>query len=327
MFARELFRCKRCNKVTTQSEYRDISARFLHGSVCFCSCENPPACWIICLCCRERSPYYSRAYYVLNEKWYGQHFASRPHTESHVAFLEQLRSFSRTPFNRTNNISAHELVHNCYNLLDPSDQSLVNSEVSAEDEEVFNVLSNLLPPNFKTASFLTPEMIKYHQNEHKHPGYGMALSLTEDVSDMTSEEVQFHIDACRLCIEITRSKVSVFGSILHEIITYFTCVPRSGVHSSESQNDYIDLVSTELQEKLPNLAIYDLMVIQKVLGDSFLDFAAKPAGTKDSSPRGLFYATRPPQNESELNQFYLDGPNSIYENLPCQKATKPVTFL
>jgi hypothetical protein len=196
----------------------------------------------------------------------------------------------------------------------------------AQDEQVFNVLSSLLPPNFKTASFLTPAMIKYHQNEHERPGYGIAcivhdaFSLTEDVSQMTPEEVQFHTDTCRLCIEITRSKVSIFGSILHEIISYFTSVPKSGVQSSASQNDYIDRVSNQLQEDLPTLPVHDLTVIRKVLGDTFEDFSAKPAGTTESSQRGLFYATRPPQNESEQNRFYLQGPNSIYENLPGQKA-------
>jgi hypothetical protein len=32
-------------------------------------------------------------------------------------------------------------------------------------------------------------------------------------------------------------------------------------------------------------------------------------------------ATEAPLNESEVNWFYLEGPLSIYENLPLQKAT------
>jgi hypothetical protein len=253
---------------------------------------------------------------------------SNYHAEAHLVFLEQLRSFSTPAANPTNNMLTPEPVDN-HNLPDSSDGLLDNFELLADDEQVFNVVSNLLPPNFKSASFLTPEMIKYHQNEHERPGYGIAcivhdaFSLTEDVSQMKPEEVQFHIDACRLCIEITRSKVSVFGSILHEIITYFTSVPKSGVQSSASQNDYIDRVSNQLQEKLPYLPVQDLSVIRRVLGDTFDNFSTKPAECMESSQRGLFYATRPPQNESklELNRFYLQGPNSIYENLPCQKAT------
>jgi hypothetical protein len=186
-------------------------------------------------------------------------------------FLEQLRSLL-IPLNQRNNIPSLKTVKN-FNLPDSSDGLLDNSELLAVDEQVFNVLSNLLPSNFKTASFLTPEMIKYHQNEHERPSFGIScivhdsFSLTEDVSQMKPEEVQFHIDACPLCIEITRSKVSIFSSIFHEIITYFTSVPRSGLQSLASQNDYIDHISNQLQEELPNLPVHDLSVIRKVLGE------------------------------------------------------------
>jgi hypothetical protein len=58
-------------------------------------------------------------------------------------------------------------------------------------------------PNFKKASFLTPEMVdEYHKNEQEHPGYGVAcfvhndfLLTAEDLSQLNPDKVQFHIDA------------------------------------------------------------------------------------------------------------------------------------
>jgi hypothetical protein len=121
--------------------------------------------------------------------------------------------------------------------------------------------ANLLPPNFKKASFLTLEMDRYHKKEHGHPGYQLAcivhhaFSLTEDISQLKPEEVQFHIDACPLCIKITQTKVCTLGTLLDKIITYFTCVPKYGVQSSASQKEYIDQVSGELQHVCPKLEV------------------------------------------------------------------------
>jgi hypothetical protein len=208
MDARDLFRCKRCNKVSNNYKHRDLSARYLHGCECWCTCQQPNAAWLICLCCRERSPYYYRTYYFLNEKWYGQHFSSRLHTEAHLVFLENLQSFPNAGVRPV--VPTHSSMDNAADFGPGNSSSVMNSvEFEDDDEVLFNVSANLLPPNFKTASFLTPEMVKYHKNEHERPGYGIAcivhdaFSMTEDVSTLNPEEVQFHIDACRLCIEIT----------------------------------------------------------------------------------------------------------------------------
>jgi hypothetical protein len=63
-------------------------------------------------------------------------------------------------------------------------------------------------------------MVKYYRNEHKRLGYAIACNcaccflLTEDISQFNlPEEVQFHIDAYCLYIEITGSKVYTLGSI------------------------------------------------------------------------------------------------------------------
>jgi hypothetical protein len=223
-------------------------------------------------------------------KWYGQHFFSRSHTESHRLFLENLMPSVPHPASHPSSL----LNLSDGNAVDfgPGNSLLGSNEVDSEALDV-------LPANFDTASFLTPEMVKYHKNEHERPGYGIAcivhdaFSLTEDVSTLTPEEVQFHIDACRLCIEITRTKVCTLGTPLDEIITYFTYVPKSGVQSSASEKEYVNRVSLRLQQNLPNLDETELTVIRKVLGDTFDEFPPQRTGSLECK-RGLFFATRPP---------------------------------
>jgi hypothetical protein len=155
------------------------------------------------------------------------------------------------------------------------------AQPDGDDEIVFNDAANLLPLNFTTASFLTPEMVKYHRNEHERPGYRIAcilhnaFALLEDVSQMRPEEVQFHVDACRLCIELTCSNVSTLGFLLDKIITYVTCVPLSGVQSRASLNEFINCSCFLLHQKLPQLQVNNMPLVWDILGESFHDIESK----------------------------------------------------
>jgi hypothetical protein len=92
-----------------------------------------------------------------------QHFSSQLHTEAHVHFLKRRRS---SPFCGTNPSPVTELAQDSDHFVSRLSPFPV-AQPDGDDEVVFNVATNLLPPNFATASFLTPEMVKYHQNEHK----------------------------------------------------------------------------------------------------------------------------------------------------------------
>jgi hypothetical protein len=57
---------------------------------------------------------------------------------------------------------------NNFGLGNPSSIIDNNVESGGDDETVYNVAANLLPPKFKKTGFLTPEMVKYHENEQDH---------------------------------------------------------------------------------------------------------------------------------------------------------------
>jgi hypothetical protein len=55
------------------------------------------------------------------------------------------------------------------------DADTATDDVSTDDPNTPpSIFGHLLPANFDKASFLTPPMIKYHQNEYDRPGYGLA---------------------------------------------------------------------------------------------------------------------------------------------------------
>jgi hypothetical protein len=67
-----------------------------------------------------------------------------------------------------------------------------------------------------------------------------------------------------------RIKVCTLGTVLDKIMMYFTCVPKSGIHSSASQKACIDQFIGELQQILPKLEVNNMTLIQKVLSNTFL---------------------------------------------------------
>jgi hypothetical protein len=69
-------------------------------------------------------------------------------------------------------VAMEQSAENANNFGPGNPSSTIDNNVEWEggNQVFFNVAANLLPPNFKKASFLTPEMVRYHKNEHEHPG-------------------------------------------------------------------------------------------------------------------------------------------------------------
>jgi hypothetical protein len=99
---------------------------------------------------------------------------------------------------------------------------------------------------------------------------------------MRPEEVQFHVDACRLCIKLTRSNVSTLGFLLDEIFSNFTCVPLLGVQSGASLNEFIGRSCFQLCQKLPQLQVDDMPLVREILGDTFHNIQSNVSSNADS---------------------------------------------
>ena len=104
----------------------------------------------------------------------------------------------------------------------------VDTATDADDPDTpSSILVHFLPADFEKASFLTPPMVKYHQNEYDRPGYGLAyivsnaFEIAKDVSELSSKEIRFHLDLCRLCIALTRENRKSRGLIIKDVIHYF----------------------------------------------------------------------------------------------------------
>ena len=70
-------------------------------------------------------------------------------------------------------------------------------------------------------------MSKFYEREHNLPGLGFghivqnAFNSLNDASLYTKEEVSFHLNTCRLCVDSTRSQITGIGSLLEEVIKFY----------------------------------------------------------------------------------------------------------
>jgi hypothetical protein len=92
-------------------------------------------------------------------------FFSRLHTEVHCIFLENLPPLSHA--DSPTLAVCNDAIGNAVNF-GPGNPSLFlhqDDTVVVDGESILNVSANLLPPTFQKATFLTPEMVKYHKNK------------------------------------------------------------------------------------------------------------------------------------------------------------------
>jgi hypothetical protein len=147
-----------------------------------------------------------------------------------------------------------------------------------------------------------------------------AFEIAKDVSELSSEEIGFHLDLCRLCVALTRENRKSLGLIIKEVIYYFTDVASHDLSNPSIQDKFSNEVQLSLQTKLPHLTPSELAVIGSVLKASLTNLEDTACARNNVSSRGIFSASRPPTNEKELNTLYFEGSRAIYANLPCPTA-------
>jgi hypothetical protein len=161
------------------------------------------------------------------------------------------------------------------------DVDTASDDVSDNDPDIPpSILVHFLPADFEKASFLTPPMIKYHQNKYNRPGYGLAcivskvFEIAKDVSELSSKEIRFHLDLCCLCVALTRENRKSLGLIIKEVIHYFTDVASHDLSNASIQDLFYNEVHLSLQTKLLHLSHSELSVIGSVLKASFTNLEA-----------------------------------------------------
>jgi hypothetical protein len=264
-------------------------------------------CWTVCFCCSVHSPHTVKTSYLA--RWYEKHISS----SSHPSRYDDLRRRHPLGINLSLlSVPTARLAHHD-SLISP-DVNMAADDVSAGDPDTPpSILVHLLPANFEKASFLTPSMIKYHQNEYDRPGYGLAyivsnaFEITKDVSELSSEKIRFHLDLCHLCVALTQENKKSLGLIIKEVIYYFTDVAPHDLSNPSIQDNFSNEVQLSLQTKLPQLSSSHFTVIGSVLKASLTNIEATACHCNNASRRGIFSASRPPAKEKDLNTLYFEG--------------------
>jgi hypothetical protein len=268
-----------------------------------------------------RSPHVRKTSYCA--RWYEKHISSLSHRSSYNYLCRRHRfGINLRPLLAP---AVSRLAHDD-SFLSPNVDT-ASDYVSADDPDTPpSILDHFLPADFAKASFLTPPMIKYHQNEYDRPGYGLAyivynaFQITKDVSELSSEEIRFHLDLCRLCAALTRENRKSLGLIIKEVIYYFTDVASHDLSNPSIQDKFSNEVELSLQTKLLHLSPSELSVIGSVLKASLTNLEATACQRNYVSRRGIFSASRPPTNKKELTTLYFEGSRAMYSNLPCPRA-------
>jgi hypothetical protein len=161
-------------------------------------------------------------------------------------------------------------------------------------------------------------MIKYHQNEYDRPGYGLAyivsnaFEIAKAASELSSKEIGFHLDLCRLCVALTRENRKSLGLIIKEVIYYFTDVASH------------DLSNTSIQDKFSNETAPPNPFWTCCHWTGFESIHHQPwrhrLRTQQCIKQRNFSASRPTTNEKELNTLCFEGSRAMYKNLPCPRA-------
>ena len=203
---RSILKCRFCYSVPTDISPIDASDTYLSsGIVLQCPCDKANTPYAACIICtqvssqRRHSNY--RHHYLL---WYKKHFTSLEHQQM------------------------AEIGHDCV-----FDDLIINSTDVADDDAdktcTFVVPSIALIPSgcFEECKFFNDRMSKFYEREHNSPGLGFghivqnAFNSLNDASLYTKEEVSFHLNTCRLCVDSTRSQITGIGSLLEEVIKFY----------------------------------------------------------------------------------------------------------
>ena len=282
-----------------------------HGFIVHCPCHISNSPYVVCVLCEEassqrRGKYYYNAFKV----WHVNHYASIEH-------LHNLGAASRSdgPCNPSND---DELDFDSnFGTDDTSIENNVGS-ISEYDHLAVSILSIV---SLDGCEFFNPRMRRFYELEHHQPRLGFshiirnAFNVVADPNDISKEEISFHLKICRLCVDATRSQVEGIGSLLSQALIYY-----AGLHNSRVLPDAIE--PSDFIRSLQDLAASKLVPIlspeqQLLVMECFNKSSSKPDRFGIPGKRGIFFATYPPKNSSDLFRLYLTSDKSVYRNIPC----------
>jgi hypothetical protein len=334
--------CFFCKNVAEDTKPRIESKAFSQGVIANCPCQGDTHFWFVCLCYNVCSPQ-SKCVRRQPRFWARTHFAESSH---HIMFKNAVDAFCRptpqpsplplatsttgTPQMAIGSEPSDDAGDPFIHPQDDSESSPFSSPPPFSTSPT-NIRQVLSPANLDAASFLSESTRKYHTLELQYPGLGLAnlvcraLSVLSFPTQLSPSEVQYNFEVCRFCVDLTRT-----NELIEKLVHYFTKFEyhaRSGTNSPHPASDvFINNVLRRLTEgslQPPNIPFHapQLLHICQILKEEYLHIPpsfANPPILK----RGIFEKTRPAVSTDEMNRFYLTGKKSIYQNIPCPKATK-----
>ena len=317
---RSILKCRFCYSVPTDISPIDISDTYLSsGIVLQCPCDKTNTPYAACILCTQvssqRRHFKYRHHYLL---WYKKHFTSLEHQQTAV------------------------LDHDC--VVDDSIVTTSDNAVDDDDTSNFEVpsLAIIAAGRFEECKFFNERMSNFYQREHNFPGLGFAhivqnaFNSIHDASLYSKEEVSFHLNTCRLCVDSTRSQITGIGSLLQEVIKFYAGnlpveseLPSLSYPVKTIMNAYSQRL---IQGSLPPLSSQQISTfVETFQALDALDAVSQPFCLNDfskrvmhnsipSKRRGIFEGTYPPKDEKDLFRIYLNSDRSIYKNLPCPEV-------
>jgi hypothetical protein len=280
--------------------------------LCHCSTLNLP--FVVCLTCLVVSSH-SRNQNRPNlfKQWYNKHVSSPGHGNALLSASTAEDSF--------------------YDLDEASVDALTASADDPPTPLHVTPLSVVTEDSLDGCEFFNEKMRVFYQLEHLQTGLGFsnilrrAFDIDADASDFTAEEVSFHLNVCRLCVDSTRSQLQRVGLLLEEVIKYYAGKHKSVSSSQVTCQRIVDSFQQLSRERsVQPLTEEQRLVLFQSVEDvvspraefSLSSFSAMIVEGYVPATRGIFRATYPPRNSKDLFRLYIDSHKSVYRNLlPC----------
>lgn len=155
----------------------------------------------------------------------------------------------------------------------------------------------------------------FFRYEKLHKGLGFAnivkkaFGVTAKAELLGRDEIAFHLDLCSLCVDLTRSQLQSVGSVIENVVAYYTeSISRRAIDFDSlirSTQNMLTISNTNVLSSKQIAVLkecYESLVLQPIIGQSI--------------QRGVFKETKPAITYAEIDRRYLKGTNAIYKSLP-----------
>ena len=200
----------------------------------------------------------------------------------------------------------------------PDSPSVVNSIVATVPVQTTTIAFPIYAQPITDVScvvLMNDSQRAFFQYEKEHKGLGFAyivkkaFGVTAKADSLGREEIAFHLDLCSLCVNLTRSQLQSVGTVIENIVQYYT------TSILQRAIDIDELISqTQLRLQLSDIDGLSTQQI-KILKDCYESLVLQPVVQRPTH-RGIFKETKPATTYAEIDKCYLRGNNAVYRSLP-----------